>query len=313
MRHVRMLGLGLVAVFAMAAIAATSASALPEWGQCYAKAGGKYADKNCQTKAKKGAGAYEWRKSTEVPVEDKKFEGHNVGSGGVLTTEFRLCSGEPNINESRIPRSKCLAEGGVILTPASQNIECESETNHGEAAGTKEVKNVTVVFRGCKLNGTTPCSNGPEEGQIVTNLLKGTLGYINKSTKDVGVLLEPAAKKQPFATFICGGTLTTVVGVGNEKEGAAYSPEKTGGYDGIISPIAPVNTMTTGLTQTYTINEETEENIPSKFEGKHIELLEDYQFCSETPEHCSTLLEKSGEAITNENKQSSGEEVEIKA
>ena len=184
MRRVRIMGMCLVAICAVVAIAASSASAgLPEWGQCYAKAGGKYADKNCQTKAKKGAGAFEWRKSKQIPVEDKKFEGHNVGSGGVLTTEFRLCSGEPNINESRIPRSKCLEEGGTILTPAPQSIECESETNHGEATGTKEVKGVTVVFRGCKLNGTTPCSNGPEEGQVVTNPLKGTLGYIKKLNK----------------------------------------------------------------------------------------------------------------------------------
>jgi hypothetical protein len=314
-RHVRMLGLCLAAVFAVAAIAATSASALPEWGQCFKKgAGGKYTDSNCTKKASsKSPGEFEWRKSTEVSAANKKFEGHNVGSGGVLTTEFALCEGAESVKESRIPRSKCTAEGGEILLPTPQKIECESESNHGEATGTKEVKNVTVVFRGCKLFGTTACSNGSEEGEIAVNLLKGSLGYISKSKKEVGVLLEPAAKKQPFATFICGGFLSTVVGVGNEKEGAAYSPEKTGGYDGIISPIAPINRMTAGLTQTYTINEETFENIPSKLEGKHIELLEDYQDCTETPEHCSTLWEKAGETITNENKQSSGEEVEIKA
>ena len=81
MRHVRMLGLCLVAVFAVAAIAASSASALPEWGQCEAKAGGKYSDRNCQTKAKKGKGEYEWRKATEVGKSEKQFRGHNVGSG----------------------------------------------------------------------------------------------------------------------------------------------------------------------------------------------------------------------------------------
>jgi hypothetical protein len=60
MRHVRMLGLCLVAVFAMAAVATTSASAL-EWGQCYhfGPIGGKYTDSNCTKKAKKNtAGEY---------------------------------------------------------------------------------------------------------------------------------------------------------------------------------------------------------------------------------------------------------------
>jgi N-acetylneuraminic acid mutarotase len=40
-----MLGLCLVAAVAVAAIATTSASALPEWGQCFKKgAGGKFED-----------------------------------------------------------------------------------------------------------------------------------------------------------------------------------------------------------------------------------------------------------------------------
>ena len=142
---------------------------------------------------------------------------------------------------------------------------------------------MSVKFKGCKLFGTAPCSNGPIEGEIQVNVLKGVLGYISKSPKQVGILLEPAKKKGEFAQFNCGGILTTVVGVGNAKEGAAYSPETTGGFDGIISPITPINTMTKEFTQTYTVNEETHENIPSKFEGKHIELLEDYTFNNELP------------------------------
>ena len=94
MRHVRMLGLCLIAVFAVAAIAVTSASALPEWGQCYKKgAGGKYTDVNCQHKSStKSPGEYEWRKATEVSKSAKQFRGHNVGSGGVLTADIRICN-----------------------------------------------------------------------------------------------------------------------------------------------------------------------------------------------------------------------------
>ena len=69
MRHVRMLGLCLVAVLAVGAYAVSSASALPEWGKCEAKAGGNYKNSNCTEKAKpKGSGSYEWKKGAELPA-----------------------------------------------------------------------------------------------------------------------------------------------------------------------------------------------------------------------------------------------------
>jgi hypothetical protein len=312
MRHLRMVGLALVAVLATTALVATSASALPEWGQCYvqAKHEGKYANAGCTVKAKvvntKPTGEFEWRKGPEIA--EKHFSGANVGSGGVLTTELHFCYP----NQIRVSAKKCVEGGGEVREPlGTASVECESEANHGEAKGTKEVANISVIFHGCKLFGSAPCSNSSEEGAIVVNTLKGALGYINKAKKEVGVLLEPAVKKGEFVKFICGGFLATVVGVGNETEGAAYSPEKTGGYDGIISPITPVNTMSSKFTQVYTINAG-DENIPSKFEGKHIELLEDYAFNAEKPE-LTSMWSKAGEAVTNVNTQGGGEEVEIKA
>jgi hypothetical protein len=313
-----MLGLCLIAAFAVVAIAATSASALPEWGQCFEQPAhlGKYTDANCTKKATvnkatgKVEGQFEFRKGNEISASQKKFAGANVGSGGLLTTEFLICEGPEAVKEHRISRKACEAGGGEAATFGTLTVECESESNHGETAGTKEVKNVSVKFLGCKL-GATPCSNGTSEGEILVNTLKGSLGYINKATKEVGVLLTPAVKKGEFAKFTCAGTLTTVVGVGNEKEGAAYSPETKGGNDGIISPITPVNTMSKEFTQVYTVNAN-KENVPSKFEGKPIELLEDYIFVNEEPQR-SSLWQKAGEAITNVNHQVGEEAVEIKA
>lgn len=312
MRHVKMLGLCAVAVLAVAAYAVSSASAAkPEWGQCYAKEGGKYEDSNCQVKAKGKTGkhSYEWRKATEV--SNKKFVGANVGSGGVLTTESAACIRGKDEGK-RVPRSKCIAEGGEIsVAEEPLKIECESERNHGEVAGTNKVQNVAVVFFGCKLFGSIPCANGTNEGEIRINTLKGGLGYISKEKKEVGVLLEPAAKHGAFTRFVCLGQLEVVVGAGNAKEGAVYSPESKGGYDGIVSPITPINKMTSGVTQEYAINAGLE-NIPSHFEGKHNELLEDYVAAAEQPEETSLWL-KAGETITNENHQENGEEIEIKA
>jgi hypothetical protein len=305
-----MVGLTLVAVFATAGVVATSASALPEWGQCYvqAKHEGKYANAGCTVKAKvvntKPTGEFEWRKETAV-TESKAF--HGEGAAGILTGEYKIC--EPN--EKRAP--KC-AEGEEekVLLEKPLSVECTKENNFGELSGTKEVKSVSVRFKGCKLLGSVPCSNTPAEGEIAVNPLKGKLGYIHKATKEVGIQLEPATKKGTFATFNCnlGETpLTTVVGVGNAKEGAAYSPETTGGGDTIISPVTPINTMGTKLTQVYTVNEKFE-NVPNRFEGKPLDVLESYIFNATEPQR-TTKWSKAGESITNVN--TSESEQEIKA
>ena len=306
MRHVRMLGLCLVAVFAVfavAAVAATSAMALPEWGKCEAKAGGKYSDANCTVKAKKGAGAFEWIKGKNLkPV---KFTGKNVGSGGVLSTKLWECHEEHEVGGHgiRVPRSAC---GGYFPLLGPITVECTSESSSGEAVGTNSIANVSVVFKGCLAFGSAPCtSEGAEEGEIRVNPLKGTLGYINKAEKTVGVLLEPVKKHGPFAEFVCAGALFTGVGAGNTKEGAFYTPESKGGYDGVISPITPVNTMTSTYEQVYTSNGSEVEpaNVPSKFEGKHIELLEDYVENSEAGlgNGNSTQWSPASEEITNLN------------
>jgi hypothetical protein len=303
-----MMGLALVAMFAVAAVASATASAAgPEWGQCYEKAGGKYADAGCQTKAKAKTGHYEWRKSAEVV--HKKFTGKNTGSnGGILTTELYACNG--TAENGRLTRKKCEEKGFKQESVGEISVECTEEVNSGEAFGKDDVRNVSVKFTGCKALETIPCSNGPVEGEIQVQPLKGVLGYITTSPKKVGVLLEPAKKKGNFAQFNCGGFIGTVVGVGNSKEGAYYEPEKTGGNDGIISPIEPINQMTSELTQVYTVNHELHQNIPSAFEGKKLTVLEDYIYLPSEPSE-SDGWSPAGEEITNVN--TPEEEVEIKA
>ncbi len=276
MRHLRMVGLCLVAVFAIAAVTATSASALPEWGKCEAKAGGKYSDGNCTAKAKKGGGTFEWTKGTSLaPVP---FTGHSIGGGGLLKANIRYC--EYGEKKHRLTRAKCAAEGGTEPEPTDEipAVECEAENSSGVAEGKNKIGNVHVAFTGCVYLGFAPCSSaGASEGEVKTEPLKGFLGYINKSKKEVGVVLEPAKKHGLFASFTCGGAASIVVGVGNSKDGAWYEPESKGGYDQVISPITPVNTMTSEYTQVYTTAEEAPfGNVPHQLEKKHISALESY-------------------------------------
>ena len=325
MRHVRMLGLCLIATLAIAAVVTSSASALPEWGKCVKTGpGGKYSDANCTVKAKKGAGEYTWKKGAELaPVP---FAGESVGSGGVLSTAARECVGG-TYSSQRVTRAKCLEGGGEEAEAGYQSeikIECSKENNTGEAVGKNQIANVHVTFKGCQIFGSAPCTGyeeGLEEGEIKTKTLKGTLGYPEpegKQKHEAAVLLEPAAKGKPFAEFSClGGFVKTVVGVGNKNEGAVYEDgyppagsgkEHHGGYDGIISPITPVNTMTTEYTQVYTVDYEKEENIPNKLQGKHISLLEDYL---ELGAEVSLQWGAAGEEVTNVN--TATEAGEIKA
>jgi hypothetical protein len=301
-RRVRILGLCVAAVMVLAAFVATSAFAAgPEWGQCVSKAGGSYSNANCTVKAKKGAGSYEWKKGA-AGIKNRSFRG--TGGTGVLDTKARV----PNCNERTKECEEQYEKGEGY--EAKIAVECTSENATGEVSGKDDVSNIDVVFHGCVLLGSVPCSNTTHEGEVLVNTLTGTLGYISKSEHSVGVDLTPAKKKGDFAQFACGG-LETVVGeagkAGPHEGGPVYKPK--GGGDGIISPITPVNTMTHEYTQVYTVNE-ADENIPSKFEGKPLQVLEAYTYNAEEP-RSSWLWGKAGESITNVN--TAEEASEIKA
>ena len=165
---------------------------------------------------------------------------------------------------------------------------------------------------GCKLFGTAPCSNRPNEGEIHVNPLKGKLGYINKANKEVGVLLEPAEKKGEFAKFDlrrhhqhgrrCRG---------NTKRRRLLQPETTGGYDGIISPITPVNTMTANSTQVFTINEATRRKHSEQIRRQTHRVARNRIIEKNNELQFAQLWSPAGETITNVN--TSETEGEIKA
>ncbi|MGP0100939.1 MAG: hypothetical protein ACLPUT_04860 [Solirubrobacteraceae bacterium] len=337
MKRIRTVGLCLVAAFAFGALVASAAQAAgPEWGRCVSVKKGFYSDSNCQTRDEskgKPKGKFEWlpgaqadcvaqkagkykeaKCETEDIVKGKpkgKYEktggGKFTGKGGagVLSAAMYECDVEEV--EIRAPRADC--EHYVVAIP-HLSVECTSEAASGEATGTNQVTNVSVLFKGCKLGGSLPCNSaGAGAGEIHVNPLVGRLGYIEKTGAHVGVLLEPAAVGGKFAEIECEGTEElVVVGVGNATEGAYYTPEATGGYDGIISPITPINKMTPTFTQNYTVNAN-HENVPSHFEGEHIELLESYLESLET--HGSLAWSPAGQEITNVNTVEG--EAEIKA
>jgi len=343
-RHVRMLGLCLVAVFAVCAYAVSSATAGPTWVKCEKVGPGhNYTGPNC-TKAEKakpkGTGEYELRKAPEVSAkrvaEGKSanipFSGGSVGGGGVLTTGWWNCLAT---NGNNVPgetqeigetRQQCAeGKGEYKYAEFAVFVECENEASVGEVEGTNKVANVHVTFKGCNAYGIVPCTgSGLAEGEIKTNTLKGELGYPEpkgKEKHEAAIVLEPVHKKGLFTSFICPGVGTSVeVGEGGvknvnnkgRKQNVWYTgpngeytggTEKNGGYDQIISPITPTNEMTSKFRQVYSTEEVAHgviENIPRKFEGKHISQLETVIYSEPGTGTTGGVWGSAGEAITNE-------------
>jgi hypothetical protein len=215
----------------MGALLASSALALPEVGHCVAKPGtGKYQDSNCTKKATgKLPKEYEWVKLTgsPVPFTSKGGEGKLETAGGTL-------------------------------------IVCKKQSATGDffpkGTSTKEVKSVVAVFTSCEapVNKAVCGTTGAAAGEIVTNPLKGPLGYISgeKTTSPVvGQELTPEKAKGVFVTFKCGASITVSVGI---------APKGGLGDDAIICTLGSVNEMSTLTGETYAASGGTQ--VPHKFQ-----------------------------------------------
>lgn len=198
MRNVRIMGLCLIAIFAMSAIAAASASAAeaPEYFSCVKKKGGNY-EKGCATKSAPGEGAAELE-----PVLAK--------------TKFTSKS-----------KAATFTVNGTIVT-------CKKDTDAGEFVG-NGVALVEITFTKCNANGNKKelCETaGAGAGTIKTGRLTDALLYLNPEETQLGVIL---LRNGPWTEFKCGATSFTVDGfligsITNTKKGDTLSFKVVGGH-----------------------------------------------------------------------------------
>jgi hypothetical protein len=213
----RILGLALVAVFALVAISAASASAAePAFYECAKEAGGKYA-KGCTSEG--GKGGYTLREGIGKKHAFK-------GKGGAATLHTPAVGGE---------------------------VKCTAFKDSGELTSPTTEGKVVSTFSGCESLGKKCASPGAKAGTIVTNPLKGSLGYLNKAKHEVGVDLSPESGKY-LAEFSCEGLEVKVEG-------------------SVIGQITPVNTFTKSTTTTFEVNAEGYQKYKS-FEGGSPDVLE---------------------------------------
>jgi hypothetical protein len=196
MKRMRIMGLCLVAIFAMGAVAAVSASAAePSWYECgkAAKVGkfytGHYTDKECKTVSESNTGKYEL-----VPGvgKNKKFKG--TAGKSVLHN--------------------------VIPGKGDIKVECASSKDEGLAVMPNLEAQVKATFSKCKSLGAPCATAGAKKEEIKTNSLAGELGYISKPGTVVGADLANEAEpgKGITAEFECTGVakvrvIGSVIGV----------------------------------------------------------------------------------------------------
>jgi hypothetical protein len=181
MKRIKIVGLCLVAVFALTAVMASGAQA-GQWGTCVkaAKNGkvytGNYTDKLCSTKAAEKNGKYEWApNAANIPFTSEGGASHLKGAAG------------------------------------------EIARTHGTDKGTFEgaTKDTdTFTFEGCKLKPfelSCKSYSSTKEGEIITNTL--TSGLIDHGEKGASGK-EPAAGEVWMSETAAGTTTDPVFGPG---------------------------------------------------------------------------------------------------
>lgn len=108
----------------------------------------------------------------------------------------------PNALSSTSKAMKLETVGGLI-------VKCKADTNSGEVTGPASAL-VTIHFTGCTNTGARCQSANGLPGEIVTQSLSGTLGYVTRVPKVVGLdLSEPTGG--PLMEFVCGEDLRVEV------------------------------------------------------------------------------------------------------
>lgn len=196
MNRIRIVGLCLIAVFAITAVAAGTASAsFPEYKTCVkaaVKEKGTFNDKNCSIPSKGVAKAKEggYELGPFSAAKKKAF----TGKAGVSTLFSYIPSNEATF-----------WTGGTVVG----TVTCKSAKSAGEVTGPK-TSTVTVEFKTCATEGKKCTSPAAKAGTIKTNKLTATLGFIEGG---VGSEIEGGASGVTNqAEFNCEGTAITTNG-----------------------------------------------------------------------------------------------------
>lgn len=101
----------------------------------------------------------------------------------------------PEFSVSKYPDAVKLSGGHATLLGSLEAYSCTSSLGSGKITGPKEVE-FTVTFNNC-ANEVAQCyTKSKGSGKLESVSLKGTLGYISKEAKTVGIVLNEQKSKE---------------------------------------------------------------------------------------------------------------------
>jgi hypothetical protein len=276
MKRMRILGLALVAVFALGAIVASGASATPVWKGCVKtepKNTGKYTDKLCTVTSPTTEGKYEL-----VP---------SIGKG----KGFKAKGGAATLHVVVPATGKGAFPGGAHI-----EVKCTSAKGKGKLGLPNLFKEVTIEFKGCTLLAA-PCQSGTKKGVIASNSLSGEMVNIETGSGVASVLGAEAGPSAPLATFTCTEVATTNVlgSVMAEHTGDVGVISKEGQDHYVVGPGLGEVEYAPGQKYTPLVNVPTHKSGGTV--GEHYLLSEITEAGSETP---AGTLPSGQEGVANE-------------
>jgi hypothetical protein len=229
MKRIRIMGLVLVAAFALGAlVAAGAAQAAPEYGQCVAKKKGNYTNSGCTT-SKPKKGKYEWEPGPSPTCVAKK-KGAYTNSECTVKAKPKKGKYEKNCPNSC---ADIKAHGGAAYLEGASGIKIECKTNGSEDGQIESATKASgiAVYTGCHIEslGVKCKSAGAKPEEIKTYKL---------SAKPVEIGGEVWVEYTPFS-----GTYLA------EFECEVVSLRVKGSADG--KDAGNVNTMSVTSTQTF--------------------------------------------------------------
>jgi hypothetical protein len=129
---------------------------------------------------------------------------------GALTAGPALASGLPEFKpgaKESFPVSFTGSGGSASWETPGYSFTCTTTSMVGTISGAKTITKDTLVFTGCKVQGKTCGSEGAKNNEeIKTELLEGTLVYISKTAKTVGIDFKPESGAYWTKLRCFGGT-----------------------------------------------------------------------------------------------------------
>lgn len=147
------------------------------------------------------------------------------------------------------------AKSGVVHVETVNKTKavCKAGTNDGEATGPK-TGTTMLRLTGCEALGLVCTTEGAAPGEIVSNPLSTTLGYIDQVKREVGLSTE-SVSGGPISEFQCGG----------------FSIKETGSVIGKITPVD--KKVKPGKPFKLKLKQAKGKQKPSAFEGGPTDVL----------------------------------------